>query len=192
MNKQLIRFLSLTLCLVMIFSLAACGKTEQAPAPAAENETAQEPAEAATAVPTAQVAQTAPEGPVEYAWKSDFMTISSDSNGAVQPVLYTDDGFYATGQEKIGRMEIPEGQVEEYEGQYDIRCFQYNENDEIVADAILKGDYDPETDTITAEGFFDPDEPITVTFSYDDNYNVVWTEDGESTTMEYSYRTENG
>ena len=54
------------------------------------------------------------------------------------------------------------------------------------------GDYDPETDTITAEGFFDPDQPFTVTFSYDDNYNVVWTEDGESTVMDYSYRTDNG
>ena len=58
--------------------------------------------------------------------------------------------------------------------------------------AIMISDYDPETDTITAEGFFDPDQPFTVTFSYDDNYNVVWTEDGESTVMDYSYRTDNG
>jgi len=79
-----------------------------------------------------------------------------------------------------------------YEGQYDIRCYQYGENDEILADAILKGDYDPETDTVTAEGFFDPDQPFTVTFSYDDENNLVWTEDGESTTLEYSYRTDNG
>ena len=77
-----------------------------------------------------------------------------------------------------------------YEGEYDIRCFRYGENDEILADAILKGTYDPETDTITAEGFFDPDEPFTVTFSYNEGNFVVWTENGVSTTLEYSYRVD--
>lgn len=77
-----------------------------------------------------------------------------------------------------------------YEGQYDIRCYQYDENGNILADAILKGDYDPETDTVTAEGYFDPDESFTVTFSYDEHNNVVWTQDGESTTMEYSYNVD--
>jgi len=75
-----------------------------------------------------------------------------------------------------------------YEGEYDIRLYQWGENDEILNDAILKGAYDPETDSITAEGFFDPDN-ITVTFSYDNQRNVVWTENGESTVLEYSYRT---
>ena len=31
-----------------------------------------------------------------------------------------------------------------YEGEYDIRCFEYGEGDAILADAILKGTYDPE------------------------------------------------
>ena len=75
-----------------------------------------------------------------------------------------------------------------YEGEYDIRLYQWGENDKILNDAILKGPYNPETDSITAEGFFDPDN-ITVTFSYDDQRNVVWTENGESTVLEYSYRT---
>ena len=73
-----------------------------------------------------------------------------------------------------------------YDGEYDIRCYQYGENDAILADAILKGVYDPAADTITAEGFFDPDAPFTVTFSYDEENNVVWTENGESTVLEYS------
>ena len=77
-----------------------------------------------------------------------------------------------------------------YEGEYDIRLYQRGENDEIVNDAILKGAYDPETDSITAEGFFDPDDTITVTFSYDSQRNVVWTENGESTVLAYSYRTD--
>ena len=74
-----------------------------------------------------------------------------------------------------------------YDGEYDIRCYQY-ENDKIVADAILKGKYDPATDTVTAEGNFDPDKPITVTFSYGKEGGVIWTEDGVSTPMELSNR----
>ena len=77
-----------------------------------------------------------------------------------------------------------------YDGQYDIRLFQRGENGEILKDAILKGDYDAATDTLTAEGFFDPDAPFTVTFSYDDEYNIIWTENGESTIMDYSYLTD--
>ena len=77
-----------------------------------------------------------------------------------------------------------------YDGQYDIRLYQLDENNQILNDAILKGDYDAETDTLTAEGFFDPDEPFTVTFSYDENNNIVWTENGESTVLDYSYLTD--
>ena len=77
-----------------------------------------------------------------------------------------------------------------YEGQYDIRCFKRDKDNQILEDAILKGDYDPKTDTITAEGFFDPDAPFTVVFSYDENNNVVWTENGESTVLEYSMMTD--
>ncbi|MCR4882770.1 MAG: hypothetical protein K6A68_04330 [Clostridiales bacterium] len=73
-----------------------------------------------------------------------------------------------------------------YDGEYDIRMFKRGENDEILADAIVKGPYDAAADTITATGYFDPDQEFTVTFSYDDFNNVVWTENGESTTMEYS------
>ncbi|MBQ6382345.1 MAG: hypothetical protein IJJ42_01935 [Clostridia bacterium] len=76
-----------------------------------------------------------------------------------------------------------------YDNEYDIRCYQLGENNEILADAILKGTYDPESDTITAYGFFDPDKPFTVIFSYNENNNVVWTENGESTAMEYSCLT---
>ena len=62
-----------------------------------------------------------------------------------------------------------------------------------VKDAIFKGAYDPATDTVTADGFFDPDEPLTVTFSYqkdEEGRRVVWTENGVSTPLEYSYRVD--
>ena len=78
-----------------------------------------------------------------------------------------------------------------YEGEYDIRLYERDEDNEIVRDAILKGTYDPETDTIEATGAFDEEDPFTVTFSYDEQKNVVWTENGESTVLEYSYNTDN-
>ena len=77
-----------------------------------------------------------------------------------------------------------------YDGQYDIRLYQLGKDNEILKDAILKGDYNAETDTITAEGEFEGEDPMVITFSYDENNNVVWTENGESTSMEYSYLTD--
>ena len=74
-----------------------------------------------------------------------------------------------------------------YDGEYDIRCYRYGENNEILADAILKGAYDPATGTVTAQGSFDSDKPITVTFSFGKD-GVIWTEDGVSTPMELSQR----
>ncbi|MBR3333400.1 MAG: hypothetical protein IKG23_03850 [Clostridia bacterium] len=77
-----------------------------------------------------------------------------------------------------------------YEGEYDIRLYVYDENDNIVKDAILKGSYDTATDSLTATGEFEGEEPLTVTFSYDEHRNILWTENGESTVMDYSYRTD--
>ena len=77
-----------------------------------------------------------------------------------------------------------------YDGQYDIRLCRRGENGEILDNAILKGDYDPAADTIQAEGCFDNGELFTVTFSYDESRNVVWTENGESTILKYSYYTD--
>ena len=77
-----------------------------------------------------------------------------------------------------------------YDGQYDIRLYQRGSGNEILKDAILKGDYDPKTDTLTAEGEFEGEEPFTVTFSYDENRSIVWTENGESTVLEYSFLTD--
>ena len=112
MNKNILRFLSLALCLVMIFSLAACGKTEQ---PASNGASTDAP----SAEPQATSDASVTDAPA-YAWKSTFITINTDSENPITPVLYTDDGFYATGQIKLGRQQVPEGTVEQYEGQFDI------------------------------------------------------------------------
>lgn len=125
-------------------------------------------------------------------------TFTLDENGRLVWTDLKDDAGKGLAFEKIGSFyggRWMKGDTEVifydwYEGEYDIRCFTYDNDNQIVADAILKGTYDPETDTITADGYFDPDQPITVTFSYDDQNNVVWTENGESTTLEYSYRVD--
>lgn len=76
-----------------------------------------------------------------------------------------------------------------YEGQYDIRIYQYGKDGEVLKDGILKGDYDAASDTITAAGDFN-DADVTITFSHDAENNVIWTENGESTTLKISTFTE--
>ena len=77
-----------------------------------------------------------------------------------------------------------------YDGAYDIRLYQRGENNAILKDAILKGDYDPAADTVTAIGEFEGEDQFTVVFSQDESGCVVWTENGESTVLEYSYLTD--
>lgn len=77
-----------------------------------------------------------------------------------------------------------------YEGQYDIRLLRRGEDGQILKDAILRADYDPETDSVTAIAEFEGEEPFTVTFSYDEDHNVVWNENGEQTVLEFSYMTD--
>lgn len=57
------------------------------------------------------------------------------------------------------------------------------------AEKVKDGGIKKGKDTLTVEGFFDPEDPFTVTFSYTDE-GLVWTENGESTVLEYSYYTE--
>ena len=77
-----------------------------------------------------------------------------------------------------------------YDGQYDIRLLQRGEDNAIVKDAILKGDYDPETNTVTATAEFEGEEPFEVTFSYNEDGAVVWTANGESVALDFCYVTE--
>lgn len=77
-----------------------------------------------------------------------------------------------------------------YDGQYDIRLYQRGSENEILKDAILKGDYDAATNSVTITGGFDGEDPITFTISYDADNHLVWTENGESTELEYSLLTD--
>ena len=111
MNNQMIRVLSLALCLVMVLGLTACGS--QQAAPAQETQSAQ-------STQNTQSDNTSTPAASDYAWKSSFLPIALEEDTPIQPVLFTDDGIYATGQVTLGRREAVEGEVEEYEGQFNI------------------------------------------------------------------------
>jgi len=67
-----------------------------------------------------------------------------------------------------------------YEGEYDVRAYKLDDKNEIKDNAILKGTYDPQTNTVTAYGAFDDGNEIEVVFSYDKDYNLVWAENGNT------------
>ena len=73
-----------------------------------------------------------------------------------------------------------------YEGRYDVRFYLRGENNEILKDAIAKGDYDAAANTVTVIGEFEGEEPFTAVFSYNENNSIVWTENGESVVPELS------
>ena len=77
-----------------------------------------------------------------------------------------------------------------YDDCYDIRLYQRDENGGILKDAILKGEYDDSSWTVTATGEFEGEEPFTVTFSYDSNNGMIWTENGQDTLLEESFYTD--
>ena len=117
MNNTMIRVLSLALCLMMVLALTACGSSGQGSAPAQETQSAQ----STQNTQTSQSGGTSSSAASEYAWKSSFLPIVREDNDTpIQPILFTDDGVYASGQVTLGRREAAEGEVEEYEGQFNI------------------------------------------------------------------------
>ena len=98
------RAIPCVLAFVMIFSLAACG------APASETTAAgtdKEKAPEEKAVP-------------EFAYTSEYFPLGLTTDAYITILHFTDDGFYCTYDEVVGE-EIPEGAIQEYEGQYWIR-----------------------------------------------------------------------
>lgn len=94
MNKKLKSLLALLLLAAMLLSLSACGKKQD------EDQNNQE---------------TVP----EYVYRASFESLGSDSR-QLDPSVYTDEGYYALSYEKIGEREPNEGEVAEYEGQFDV------------------------------------------------------------------------
>ena len=142
MNRSVSRFLSLFLCVAMLVSLAACGKGQPS-----------EQAQGASASGSG-----ASEAFFTPAWETEFVTLQTDGNlWGLRPVLYTDGGFYATASVSLGRREVPAGQVEEYEGQYDI-----------YGTVICFVDF---SGSVTALPNYVPDQPAENTEGYRDFYS---------------------
>ena len=76
------------------------------------------------------------------------------------------------------------------DGQYDMPLRQRGQDGEIMQSTVLKGVYDPASDTVTATGAWEGETPMTLLFAYDEENNLTWTENGVSTTLEYSYFTD--
>lgn len=111
MNRVWIRGLSIVLCLVMTLGLAACGNSSGSSG--GEQDNAREQNAASTSTDGVDSAS--------YVWKSEFKTVNTeDGDGYVQPLLFTEDGFYGVSQVLLGRREPVEGETETYEGQFDI------------------------------------------------------------------------
>lgn len=90
--KKMRSILSIFLIAAMALSLAACGgKTEN---PVQE------------------------ESP-EFVYSAEYTTLSEGTDRHMNPQIFTEDGMYVSTWEKVGK-DIPEGEVEQYEGQYDV------------------------------------------------------------------------
>ncbi len=100
-NKTVKTIIALTLLLAVCLSLTACGS-------------------GAVGSGSSGGPASTPEVKPEFAYVSEFSPLVTGVKTYISPRVYTDDGFYATSWEKTGQMEIPEGVVPEYEGQYDI------------------------------------------------------------------------
>ncbi len=72
-----------------------------------------------------------------------------------------------------------------------MKAYRTKEDKNCVLDsAIMKGDYDLSSDSVTGTAEFEGEEPFTVCFSYDTHYNMIWEENGESTVLEESFLTD--
>ena len=60
-----------------------------------------------------------PEQTPEYVYTADYKELFSGRESYMNICRYTEDGMYATSNEKIGE-NIPEGVTPQYEGQYDV------------------------------------------------------------------------
>lgn len=101
--KQIMRsILCLSLAVLMLLSLTACG---------GKSETAKNDQPEVSAEPTADD---------KLVYTASFQPVKEKVDNGLNPLTYTDGGFYAQSWEKIGQREIPKDAVIRYEGEYDI------------------------------------------------------------------------
>ncbi len=98
MKKKLRSMLILVLTLAVLLSLAACGSKEE------DKEEEEHP---------------------DVAYVAETITVKSDLlTDGLSPAGFTENGFYGTSYGKIGEREPEEGEIAEYEGQFDINGYK--------------------------------------------------------------------
>ncbi|MBR0040642.1 MAG: extracellular solute-binding protein [Oscillospiraceae bacterium] len=101
MKKNLKSLIASVLALMMIFSLAACGKTDNS---------------GGSVTPSGGKAGETP----AFTYVSSFREVPNEENEALGAICFTSDGFYTSSSDVVGQREPREGEVQEWEGQFDI------------------------------------------------------------------------
>ena len=104
MKKSLKSLIASVLAMAMIFALAACGTSGtpgQSGLSGTPGKSGNEPAPA-------------------FVYVSSFREIDNAQGQGIGAACFTDKGFYTTPSEIVGQREPAEGEVAEYEGQFDI------------------------------------------------------------------------
>ena len=104
MKKTFRALIASVLAVMMIFSLAACGSKESGGSAAKPGNTGKTGGK--EAVP-------------EFVYVSSFEK-ADNNNRPMGAACFTETGFYATSSDVVGQREPREGEVKEWEGQFDI------------------------------------------------------------------------
>lgn len=101
--KQIMKsFLCLSLAILMLLSLTACG---------GRTGTEKDEQPEVSAEPTAED---------KLVYTASFQPVKEKIDNGLSPLAYNEGGFYAQSWEKVGEREIPKDAVIRYEGEYDI------------------------------------------------------------------------
>ena len=106
MKKNFRSLIASVLAVMMIFSLAACGKTDSSGGKT----------DSSGGKPGGKTADTP-----AFVYVSSFREIPSEDKQSVGALCFTDEGFYTSTSDVVGRREPEEGETENWEGQFDIR-----------------------------------------------------------------------
>ena len=107
MKKTFRALVASVLAVMMIFSLAACGGKDTSGTPGGN---AKSGASGKTG---------GKDGTPTFVYVSSFEKKAND-NKPLSVTAFTDSGFYATSSDVVGQREPEEGEVQEWEGQFDI------------------------------------------------------------------------
>lgn len=170
MKNNIKKLIALMLVLVIALSMCACGS-------GGGSDTAEK------------------EETPEYVYNTDFQELLTGYEHYLNPRVYTANGFYATSYEKVGEREPNEGEVAEYEGQFDVYASVIYFVD--FSGSVNKlANYSPlDVEALMADGVFGEDMPersaVRELYTGADVYGMTTTDDGKLVVVESAYLTYN-